>query len=73
LDCEAGVSPQTAKQQDELVLIESECQGQSKDAFVQKKRQQFGDRTDQEQELKDVSDLRISRESADAAGTMTRR
>jgi hypothetical protein len=38
LDCRAGVSPQTAKQQDELVLIELECQGQLKDSFVQKKQ-----------------------------------
>ena len=38
LNCKAGVSPQTAKQQDELVLIERGCQGQSKDTFVQKER-----------------------------------
>jgi hypothetical protein len=37
LNCEAGVSPQTAKPQHELVLIEQECQGQSEDSFVQKR------------------------------------
>ena len=33
----AGVSPQTAKLQHELVLIGQGCQGQSEDSFVQKK------------------------------------
>jgi len=36
LNFEAGVSPQTAKPQHELVLIEQGCQGQSNDSFVQK-------------------------------------
>jgi len=36
LDYEAGISPQTAKPQHELVLIEWGCQGESKDPFVQK-------------------------------------
>ena len=37
MNCEAGVSPQTAKPQHELVLIERGCQGQSEDFFAQKK------------------------------------
>jgi len=43
LDYEAGISPQTAKPQHELVLIEWECQGQLTDSFVQKERRKFGD------------------------------
>jgi hypothetical protein len=35
LDYEAGISPQTAKSQRELVLIEWGCQGESKDLSKQ--------------------------------------
>jgi len=44
LDYEAGISPQTAKSQRELVLIEWGCQGESKDSFVQKEWRKFEDR-----------------------------